>query len=142
MEHLADFQRPYARPYNEVAAWKNSNRITLLDVIHQVKPTILIGCSTVHGAFDETVVQAMASYCPRPIIFPLSNPTSKAEATPSDLLQWTAGKAIIATGSPFDDVTYQGNTYRISQSNNAFIFPGIGLGVISARATRLSDNMI
>lgn len=143
MKTLMDFQQPYARAASEVRSWKivgkNPN---LLEVVHHVKPTILIGCSAVSGAFTEEVVRAMASYTDRPIILPLSNPTSRAEAHPADLYRWSHGKALIATGSPFEPILYQNRTIRISQSNNAFIFPGIGLGVIACRPKKLTDEMI
>ena len=106
---------------------------TLLDVVKEVKPTILVGVSTASGAFNREIVTAMAQHVARPIIFPLSNPTANSEAIPSDLLTWTKGKALIATGSPFAGTT---------QCNNAFAFPGIGLGVIACKAKRLTDTMI
>lgn len=142
---MLSFQERYAKSAAELDAWyadftKPQN--ALLDVITHAKPSILIGCSTVAGAFNEEVVRAMAANVARPIILPLSNPTSLSEAKPSDLLNWTDGNALIATGSPFPDVEYQGKTYRIAQSNNALAFPGIGLGVIMSKATRLTDNML
>lgn len=143
MEGLTSFQSPYARAASEVRAWaisgKNPN---LLDVVHHAKPTILVGCSAVSGAFTEEVVRAMCQYVDRPIILPLSNPTSRAEACPDNLYEWSQGKALVATGSPFADITYNGKKIRISQSNNAFIFPGIGLGVIACRPQKLTDEMI
>ncbi|MGL5824973.1 MAG: NAD-dependent malic enzyme [Nocardioides sp.] len=141
---LLDFQVPYARSRAELATWdvKDPRRIGLLDVIEHVKPTILIGTSTKGGAFTEEVVTAMASYCPRPIIMPLSNPTSHAEATPEDLLRWTDGKALVATGSPFAPVDLGGVRHVIAQSNNALIFPGLGLGVAACQATRVTSSMI
>jgi len=114
----------------------------LLDIVTAIKPTVLIGCSTVKGAFTEDIIKTMASNVERPIVFPLSNPTSLAEATPADIINWSCGKAIVATGSPFDPVEYNGKTIRISQCNNAFLFPGIGLGVLSSKATQVTDNMI
>ncbi len=143
MDELTDFQQPYARAASEVRAWKISGENpNLLDVIHYAKPTILVGCSAVSGAFNEKVVRAMSEYTDRPIILPLSNPTSRAEAHPADIYEWSQGKALVATGSPFADITYQGKKIRISQSNNAFIFPGIGLGVIACRPKKLTDEMI
>lgn len=141
---LLPFQAPYARSFTEVEAWslQNASEISLLDVVHQVKPTILIGCSTVSGAFNETVVKAMATHVPRPIIMPLSNPTILSEANPADLLQWTDGKAIIATGSPFHSVSWNNKHYHIAQSNNAFVFPGLGLGVLAVKANRVTDDML
>lgn len=114
----------------------------LLDVIENVKPTVLIGVSGQPNKFDETVVKAMFAHCPRPIIMPLSNPTSKAEGIPAEIIEWTDGQAIVATGSPFAPVEYQGRRYPISQCNNSYIFPGVGLGVIAAEATRVTDNMM
>ena len=142
---LQPYQARYAKSKAALSHWsadmtESSN--VLLDVVKNAKPTILIGCSTVAGAFNEEVVKAMAQHAARPIILPLSNPTSLSEAKPSDLLDWTEGAALIATGSPFPDVLCQGRTYRIAQSNNALAFPGIGLGVIMSKATRLTDNML
>jgi malate dehydrogenase (oxaloacetate-decarboxylating) len=143
MDGLTDFQQPYARAASEVRAWKiDGKNPNLLDVIHYAKPTILVGCSAVAGAFSEEVVRAMSEYTDRPIILPLSNPTSRAEANPADIYEWSQGKALVATGSPFADITYQEKKIRISQSNNAFIFPGIGLGVIACRPKKLTDEMI
>ena len=141
---LHDFQRPYARSRSEVADWdvKDPGNIGLLDVIRNVRPTILIGTSTKGGAFTQEVVEEMARHNPRPIIFPLSNPTSRAEATPADVLRWTDGRALVATGSPFEPVTHDGIRHTIAQSNNALIFPGLGLGVAACRATRVTPGMI
>lgn len=141
---LLPFQTPFARQPSEVKAWvlRNPPKVDLYDVIKNVKPTILIGCSTATGAFNEEIVKLMASYVDRPIIMPLSNPTSLSEAEPENLIKWTDAKAIIATGSPFPDVFYRGNFYRIAQSNNALAFPGIGLGAIAVKAKRISENML
>ena len=141
---LLPFQRPYARRRAEVEHWAvaDPNHITLEDVIRNAKPTILIGTSTRGGAFSRHIVEEMASYCARPIIFPLSNPTSRAEATPADLLTWTEGRALVATGSPFGPVDYDGIRYQIAQANNALIFPGLGLGVATCRAERVTEGMI
>ena len=103
---------------------------------------MIIGTSTQHGAFTEEIVRMMASFNERPIIMPLSNPTSKAEAVPSDVIEWTDGRALIATGSPFDPISHGGVTYQIAQANNALVFPGLGLGVTVARAKRITDGMI
>ncbi|GAA1185867.1 oxaloacetate-decarboxylating malate dehydrogenase [Ornithinimicrobium humiphilum] len=141
---LHDFQKPWARSRLDVAGWdvKDPSSIGLLDVVRNVRPTILIGTSTKGGAFTEEVVREMAAHTPRPIIFPLSNPTSRAEATPADVLEWTDGRALIATGSPFEAVDHQGVRHTIAQSNNALIFPGLGLGVAACRANRVTPGMI
>jgi malate dehydrogenase (oxaloacetate-decarboxylating) len=117
------------------------DHVTLADVVRRVRPTILIGSAAQPGAFTEPMIRELASQIERPIIFPLSNPTSKSEATPVDLLTWTDGRALIATGSPFPPATYAGRSIPIGQCNNAFIFPGVGLGVIVARARRVTDAM-
>ena len=142
---LHDFQRPYARPAAEVAGWARTGTgqgPSLADVVAGVRPTMLIGTSTQAGAFTEAVVRQMAAHVDRPVIMPLSNPTSKAEAVPADLIAWTDGRALVATGSPFDPVVHNGTTYRIAQANNALVFPGLGLGVAVARARRVSDSML
>ncbi|WP_226345712.1 NAD-dependent malic enzyme [Agilicoccus flavus] len=143
-EGILDYQRPFAREADEVARWGTgpNGRIGLDDVVRNVHPTILIGTSAQTGAFTESVVKEMASHVERPIIMPLSNPTSRAEARPVDLLEWTDGAALIATGSPFDPVVRGDITYEIAQANNALVFPGLGLGVAVCRATRVSDGMI
>ncbi|MGB8907531.1 MAG: NAD-dependent malic enzyme [Candidatus Cybelea sp.] len=143
MEELRDFQRPYARPFGEVAQWKRNTArgIILEEVVRRIQPTILIGTSAVTGAFSEPVVREMAKGATRPIILPLSNPTALAEAVPSDLVRWTDGKALIATGSPFDSVIYNGTSYTIGQANNAMLFPGLALGTILTRARLISDGM-
>jgi len=128
-EHQFDFQRPYAWPAAEAADWSASGGApNLAEVVAQAKPTMLIGTSTQAGAFSEPIVRQMASTVDRPIIMPLSNPTSKAEAVPADLIRWTDGRALVATGSPFDPVEHGGVTYRIAQANNALVFPGLGPG--------------
>ncbi len=143
-ENMIPSQTPYLRDSNELANWEltDANKVTLLDVVKNVKPTVLIGCSTVPGSFTEEIIKEMASHVDKPIIFPLSNPTSKCEALPVDIINWTDGKALVATGSPFDPVIYKGNTYSIAQCNNALTFPGIGLGTVASKATRISDEMI
>jgi malate dehydrogenase (oxaloacetate-decarboxylating) len=119
-----------------------SGIISLETVVRQVKPTILIGTSTTPGLFTRSVVESMASNVERPIIFPLSNPTPLAEATPAQLLGWTRGQALVATGSPFDDVEEDGVTFKIGQANNAALYPGLGLGAIVCRAAKVTDEMI
>lgn len=144
METNTTQQAAYARPAAEVADWKRDahGQIDLAEAVHRVQPTILIGTSTQGGAFSESIVREMAGHAEHPIIFPMSNPTPKAEAQPADLLAWTDGRALIATGSPFEPVKYGGQTVRIGQSNNAFIFPGLTLGVVASQAQRVSDGML
>jgi malate dehydrogenase (oxaloacetate-decarboxylating) len=141
---LRDFQVAYARPAAEVSTWSHDGegRIGLAEVVARCHPTMLIGTSTQPGAFTEAIVTDMAAHVRRPIIMPLSNPTSHSEAQPADLIAWTEGRALIATGSPFDPVAYHGVSYQIAQANNALIFPGLGLGVTVARARRVSDGML
>ncbi|MFF4667916.1 NAD-dependent malic enzyme [Streptomyces sp. NPDC001282] len=145
MTGMRDFQAPYARPAQEVAGWARDPElggIALAEVVHRVEPTILIGTSGQGGAFTEPVVRELAAAVRRPIILPMSNPTPLAEATPADLLAWTDGRALVATGSPFAPVTRDGTTHRIGQANNALIFPGLSLGAIVARATHITDGML
>src|SRR5688500_16335000 len=142
-EHQYDFQRPYARPSDEVAGWNGADGgIGLAEVVARVRPTMLIGTSTQPGAFTETIVREMAAHTERPIILPLSNPTSKCEAQPADLIRWTEGRGLVATGSPFDPVVHDERSYTIAQANNALVFPGLGLGVAVARASRITTRMI
>lgn len=133
----------YAQPYERLEGWTREGRetFTLYDIVANVHPTCLIGTSAQPGAFDERTIREMARYVERPIIFPLSNPTSKSEAVPADLIAWTEGRALVATGSPFEPVTYGGRTFTIGQCNNVFIFPGVGLGVIAVGAKRVTDAM-
>jgi malate dehydrogenase (oxaloacetate-decarboxylating) len=141
---LRDFQIPYARPAAEVGSWRRDSegRIGLAEVVARSHPTMLIGTSTQPGAFSEAIVTEMAAHVRRPIIMPLSNPTSRSEARPADLIAWTEGRALIATGSPFEPVPYRGVSYQIAQANNALIFPGLGLGVTVCRARRVSEGML
>lgn len=141
---LMSFQQPYARTPQDVSNWqcRETSHISLYDVVKNAKPTILIGCSTAAGAFNEEVVKAMHQHVERPIIMPLSNPTALSEAEPKDIYEWTDGKAIVATGSPFPDVRFNGTYHRIAQSNNALAFPGIGLGAVAVKARLLSDDML
>jgi malate dehydrogenase (oxaloacetate-decarboxylating) len=143
MNAIAPFQKPFVQDRAKVAAWpvETPGRVTLLDVVRNAKPTALIGVSGQPGAFTEHVVRAMADNNRRPVIFPLSNPTSRAEATPADILRWTDGRAVVGTGSPFPPVTRDGRPFKIDQTNNSYIFPGVGLGVIAVRARRLTDTM-
>ena len=143
LDGLRDFQRKLAQPREKVAPWAPSGGgpIGLLEVVRNARPTILIGTSGQPGTFTEPIVRAMAGYSERPILFPLSNPTSRAEAVPADLLSWTDGRALIATGSPFGDVVRNGRNYPIAQCNNSYIFPGMGLGVLASGARHVSDAM-
>ena len=134
---------PYAQPRERLAEWSTSHseQIGLQEVVTRVHPTILIGTAARAGAFTEAIVREMGRHVKRPIIFPLSNPTSKSEAAPEDLIAWTEGRALIATGSPYPEVSYSGQTITIGQCNNMFIFPGMGLGVIAAQARRVTNQM-
>jgi malate dehydrogenase (oxaloacetate-decarboxylating) len=139
MADLRDFQQPYARPASEVSGWGSTD---LASVIANVHPTIIVGTSTVGGAFTEEIVREMAKHVERPLIFPLSNPTERIEAIPADLIKWTDGRALIGTGTPWPPVAYKGTDYQIGQANNALIYPGIGLGTIVAMAQQVTDGML
>ena len=143
MANLRDFQMPYARPPGEVADWRRDGErgIPLEEVVKQVHPTILSGTSAQAGAFNVAVVREMAKWVERPIILPMSNPTPLSEAVPGDLLRWTDGKALIASGSPFEPPSFEGKVYAIAQANNAMLFPGLGLGTIVSRARLISTGM-
>lgn len=146
-----DAQKNLLQPKEKVMAWisqgpsqgasEQPDYISLMDVVKNAKPTILLGVSGSPNQFTQEIVEQMMTSCDCPIIFPMSNPTSRSEAKPEDLLRWSHGRALIATGSPFADVELDGKTYRIAQSNNCYIFPGLGLGVLASGATRVSDNM-
>lgn len=141
--NLLDFQRKLVQSSENVSAWADAEGIiSLLDVVKNAHPTVLIGVSGQPGLFTEEIIRTMASNCEHPIVLPLSNPTSRVEAVPADIIQWTDGRALIATGSPFMPVNYQDKLHNISQCNNSYIFPGIGLGVIAVQATRVTDNML
>jgi malate dehydrogenase (oxaloacetate-decarboxylating) len=169
MTALSDLQRRYARDPAEVADWHRDGRlgehavpaeravpggrtrpggpgmadgIGLAEVVARVRPTVLIGTSARAGAFTETVVRDMAAHAEQPVILPMSNPTALSEAAPADLIRWTGGRALVATGSPFGAVDHGGIRYEIGQANNALIFPGLGLGVVAARARRVTDGML
>jgi malate dehydrogenase (oxaloacetate-decarboxylating) len=166
-EGLLDYQRPYARPTDEVSGWATtpvavdpsaairwpemaaqrqaraaSGIITLQTVVGQVKPTILVGASTAHGAFTQQVVEAMSAAVERPVIFPISNPTSQIEAMPTDIITWSRGRALVATGLPIAPMDYQGVTYSFGQANNALLYPGLGLGTIVSGASKVTDGML
>jgi malate dehydrogenase (oxaloacetate-decarboxylating) len=141
MDELRDFQVPYAKNRKQVGV-PGGHRVGLLDAIKMASPTILLGTSTVHGAFTRPVIEAMADSTERPLIFPISNPTPLMEAQPADVLAWSEGTALVATGSPIDPVQYNGTTYTIGQANNALVFPGIGLGAIVAGAERVTKGML
>ena len=144
MPGILDFQAPFVQSRAKVAAWdlEQPHRIDLLDVAKNAHPTVLVGVSGQPGAFSERVVRTMCEHTAQPIIFPLSNPTSRSEATPSDLLAWTQARGVVGTGSPFPPVQRNGATFHIDQTNNAYVFPGIGLGSISVAAHRISDGML
>jgi malate dehydrogenase (oxaloacetate-decarboxylating) len=166
-EHLLDYQRPYARPAAEAAGWARtpaqidpsaatrwpqmaalrqaraaSGIVTLATVVGQVKPTVLIGCSTAHGAFTQQIIEAMSAGAGRPVIFPISNPTSQIEAMPAGIIGWSRGKALVATGLPIPPVDYAGVRYEFGQANNALLYPGLGLGTIVSGASKVTDGML
>ena len=144
-DRLCDYQVTYARPAAEVRGWKHDGAesgIELAEVVRRVQPTMLIGASTASGSFTAAIVKQMAAHTQRPIIFPLSNPAPQAEATPADLIAWTDGRALIATGSPFAPVTHKGITYVIGHVNNATLYPGLGLGAVVSGARRISAGMV
>ena len=144
MDGLSDFQTPLAQKEGALAAWERTGpngSISLMDVVRQAKPSILIGVCGQPDLFTEEMIRTMAGDTDRPIIFPLSNPTSRIEAHPADLIEWTDGRALIATGSPIAPVEYEGKTYPIAQCNNTYIFPAFGLGVVSGGVTRITDEM-
>jgi len=135
---------PLVRKRSDVDGWwlSGGEDIGLLDVVRNAKATVLVGVSAMAGAFTEEVVREMAQHTHRPVILPLSNPTSKSEATPVDLMRWTQGRALVGTGSPFAPVDVNGRQVRISQINNSYIFPGVALGILVARARRVTDSMM
>ncbi len=143
MSGLQPFQAALAQSRDRVGAWKlpSTDRIGLLEVVAHARPTVLIGTSGQAHAFSEAMVRAMAAGVRQPVIFPLSNPTERSEATPDELLRWTEGRAVIGTGSPFPPMTRNGHPFRIDQTNNAYVYPGVGLGAIAVRARRISQGM-
>jgi malate dehydrogenase (oxaloacetate-decarboxylating) len=145
MPNLLPFQSKLVQKRENLQNWDTgaqNEALSLLDVVRNVKPDILIGVSGQTGLFTEEIIREMHKHCPRPIVMPLSNPTSRVEATPQDIISWTDGMALVATGSPFAPVQWKEKTYPIAQCNNAYIFPGIGLGVISSGASRITDEML
>ncbi len=144
VKEIAPNQQPFVRKRADIEGWQLSGKeeIDLYDVIRNTRSTVLLGVSGQPGAFTEDVVREMAKNTDRPIIFPLSNPTSRVEAVPEDVLHWTDGRAIVSTGSPFPPVTLNGKTVEIPQTNNSYIFPGLALGILTAQATRVTDAMI
>lgn len=142
-ENLDEYKKRYAKPRSIAQGWKtqSADKVHLLEVIQNHPVTVLLGTSGIGGAFKKEHVQTMMKYSPRPMIFPLSNPTDNCEATPEDIYCWSDGKAIVATGSPFSNVHYNGNEYRIGQGNNVFIFPGVGLASIVSRTTKITPAM-
>jgi malate dehydrogenase (oxaloacetate-decarboxylating) len=142
--HPRDYQATYARPAAESHGWKhggNGAGVGLEEVVRRVQPTMLIGASTVGGSFTEAIVREMAAHTERPIIFALCRPKARSAANPADLLAWTDGRALIATGSAFAPVTHKGVTYVIGQLNNAMLYPGLALGAIVSRARKISEGM-
>jgi malate dehydrogenase (oxaloacetate-decarboxylating) len=143
MPGLRDYQQPYARNPEEVNGWAaDGGAISLLDAVRHVHPTILLGTSTAHGAFTREVIEAMSAAVERPIVFPISNPTSRIEAMPADVIAWSRGTALVATGIPVAPVEYEGVTYQIGQANNALLYPGLGLGTIVAGANKVTAGML
>lgn len=140
---IPDYKKSFARPRDDVADWDcaDDDKVTLLDVVRNAGPSILLGVSGQGGAFNEDVVRTMAEQTDQPIILALSNPESSCEARPQDVMDWTDGKALFGTGSPFDPVTVGDESYTVDQANNAYIFPGVGLGVVAVQASRVSDAM-
>ncbi len=166
-EGMVDYQRPYARKAAEAKGWEKTpvpvdpsaatrwpqmaalrqeraaaGIVTLQTVVEHVKPTVLIGTSTSHGAFTQQIVETMCAEVARPVIFPISNPTSKIEAVPVDIIAWSKGKALVTTGLPWDPVVYNGVTYYLGQANNALVYPGVGLGTIVSGASHVTDGML
>ncbi|MEG3754721.1 NAD-dependent malic enzyme [Psychromonas arctica] len=142
MTELQPFQAPLVQKEADIASWDKSQKLGLEQVVKQAKITVLFGVSGQKGLFTQSVIEALCENTENPIVLPLSNPTSRVEATPQEITNWSKGKAIIATGSPFPNTVYNEQSFEISQCNNSYIFPGIGLGVLAARATGISDNML
>jgi malate dehydrogenase (oxaloacetate-decarboxylating) len=141
LDDLRDFQKPYAKNRGQLDVAEGAH-VALVDTIKMASPTILLGTSTAHGAFTQEVIEAMAAATERPMVFPISNPTSRIEAMPADVLAWSHGAALVATGIPVDPVPYNGVVYEIGQANNFLVFPGLGLGVVVAGALRVTKAML
>lgn len=143
MPSLLSFQKIFAQPREKISSWQcaNKNEISLKDVIKNAHPTLMIGVSGQPNIFTEEIVREMAAHVQRPVIFPLSNPTARSEAHPTDLMKWTDERAVIGTGSPFGEITKKGKPFRVDQTNNCYIFPGMGLGLIAAQAKNVTDKM-
>lgn len=142
MTELQKFQQPLVQKEADIKDWDKSQKLGLAQVVKQAGITVLFGVSGQKGLFTQEVIETLCANTENPIVLPLSNPTSRVEATPQEVTSWSQGKAIIATGSPFPHTTFEGQTFEVSQCNNSYIFPGIGLGVLAARATGISDNML
>ena len=142
MTELQKFQTPLVQKETDIEHWDKSQKLGLAQVVKQARITVLFGVSGQKGLFTQEVVEALCANTEHPIVLPLSNPTSRVEATPQEVTNWSRGKAIVATGSPFPNTTFEGQSFEVSQCNNSYIFPGIGLGVLAARATGISDNML
>jgi malate dehydrogenase (oxaloacetate-decarboxylating) len=140
---LDDYKREFALPPEDLRmfGFQPDDRLDLETVIRRVRPTVLVGTCCTPGSFTEGAIREMAQHVRRPVVMPLSNPTSRAEATPADILAWTDGRALVATGSPFEPVRFGNRTYAIGQANNAFVFPGLGLGAIVAEVLEVSDEL-
>ena len=138
-----EYKREFARETDFAKEWnlEKEGRVSLFDTVKNAKPRVLLGFSGVAGSFSERIVREMLTYCERPIIFPLSNPTSKSEVRPEEIYRWSEGNAIVATGSPFSDVNYRGRVFKVGQGNNVFIFPGVGLGALTVKAEKITDEM-
>jgi malate dehydrogenase (oxaloacetate-decarboxylating) len=143
MADITPAQRPFVQSKAAVTGWtlKKPDEIGVFDVVVNARPTVLIGVSGIAGAFTEAAIRTMAQHVDRPIIFPLSNPTSRSEATAEQLITWTDGRALIGTGSPFAPVEWKGREIPIDQTNNSYIFPGMGLGILASGARRVTDSM-
>lgn len=142
MTELQKFQVPLVQKESDIAHWDKSQKLGLAQVVKEGKVTVLFGVSGQKGLFTQEVIETLCINTEHPIVLPLSNPTSRVEATPQEVMNWSRGKAIVATGSPFPHTTFEGQTFEVSQCNNSYIFPGIGLGVLVSHATGISDNML